>query len=108
MARDHIRTHKKTVARGLGEHANSSDEVLARESALALLERSISFRHDRLAIIRLSIAVSVGADVPASHWSYCEEAFRRSCDPGLVAMLQAARDAADARLPRIQQHCVAP
>ena len=90
MTREQIRAHKRTVARGLRADASDSDEIQARRCALALLEHSISLRHDRLAVNRLSLAVRAGAEVSESHWSYCEEAIRRSRDPSLVAMLQQA------------------
>ena len=97
MARQHIRTLKRNISKGTRPDAGGSEEILARESDLALLERSISFGHARLAVIRLAIAVSVGAEIPAAHWAYCEEAYRRSNDPNLLKMMgQAGQRAARA------------
>jgi hypothetical protein len=54
---------------GAGEPARS----ISRETALALLARSIDMGHGRLAVIRLAMAVHVGARVPQQHWEYCSQ-----------------------------------
>ena len=60
-------------------------------AALFLLERGIAFGHDRLAVVRLSIAVEAGAQVPAQYWAFCERAVQRSQDVDLHALMSAAR-----------------
>ena len=68
--------------------------VLPKESALALLARSIAFGHGQVAVIRLAMAVHAGADVPQGHWTYCREAPSRCKDATLQALfLEAARTA---------------
>jgi len=80
MSRRLIRTLKRTVMAGVKPHAEVSQADRARESALALLERSIAFGHERLALVRLSPAARTGADIPPSHWNYCRETAGRSRD----------------------------
>ena len=57
---------------------------------MALLARSIEWGHASLAVVRLSMAVRAGADVPAEHWRYCREAIASSRDPSLAALFRAA------------------
>ena len=64
--------------------------LLNESAALELLERSISYDHPDLAVIRLSIAVDVGARVPDSAWKYCREAAQTSADPALRRLFEAA------------------
>lgn len=66
--------------------SNRSQQYLARDAALALLERSVLFGHPRLAVLRLSMAVHAGAEVPAPLWSYCEKATSQSHDLQLKFM----------------------
>ena len=67
---------KRSLSTGLRADAAPGSALLAREAALALLERSIGFGHGRLAVVRLAMAVQAGAEVPAPHWHYCREAAR--------------------------------
>lgn len=55
---------------------NSSQEnsMLAKDCALSLLDRSISFGHRRLAVIRFFTAVQVGAAVTKEQAEYCRMA----------------------------------
>jgi predicted transglutaminase-like cysteine proteinase len=70
--------------------------VLPKESALALLARSIAFGHGQVAVIRLAMAVHAGADVPHGHWTYCREAASRCKDATLQALfLEATRIASE-------------
>jgi len=83
-------------ASGGGENGDASDFAGADEpqaAALALLNRSISCDHAELAVIRLGIAVDVGARIPGRAWTYCREAAARSPDPGLRSLYQAASGA---------------
>jgi hypothetical protein len=59
-------------------------------AALGLLERSIFYDHPDLAVIRLSIAVDVGARVPDFAWKYCRQAAHRSADSALRGLFEAA------------------
>lgn len=72
--------------------------MLAQDSALSLLQRSIGFGHGRLAVLRLLIAVQTGADVPAPHWDYCRKAAAASRDLTLQALIERAERAAGVEL----------
>lgn len=61
MARDFISELKQEVGRG-----NTS-------AALDLLNRSIRFRHKKLAIYRYFIAERLGAALSEEHHSYCRQ-----------------------------------
>ena len=91
MTRQVLREMKRAVV--AGRHAGARPDALAlgREAALHLLERSIGFGHQRLAVIRLAMAVQAGADIADAHWLYCRNAATGSRDPALQAMfLEAA------------------
>lgn len=94
MARPAIRQMKRAVAAGGRPHAGAEAVVLAQQSALSLLARSIAFGHGRLAVIRLSMAVQAGAAIPPQHWAYCREIALPSADAGLRAMFLQAEQAA--------------
>jgi len=81
---------KRAVSAGSRDGAPGDMRVLAKESALALLARSIDFGHRRLAVIRLAMAVKAGADVPAAHWDYCRDAVIGTCDAALQALFEDA------------------
>lgn len=77
--------------------ATPGEKVLASEAALSLLARSIDFGHGRLAVVRLSVAVSAGAKVPREHWMYCAKVAQGSQDRRLQEIyLAAAQDASEA------------
>jgi hypothetical protein len=69
--RQAIRTLKRAIHASIGGQASDDDRLRARESAVALNARSIRFGHKRLALLRLAIAVDVGAQIPSEHWAYC-------------------------------------
>jgi hypothetical protein len=94
MSRQIIRDWKRSISAGLRLRAEPPEALLARESALLLLQRSIGFGHGRLAVVRLAMAVQTGADVPAAHWSYCRDAASVSRDLTLMALLERAERAA--------------
>lgn len=94
MSRQIIRDMKRSMAVAARPGASAPAQKLAKESALALLDRSIVFGHGRLAVIRLAMAVDSGADVTAAHWRYCEDAVERSKDLTLQAVLRGAAAAA--------------
>jgi hypothetical protein len=96
MTRQIIRDWKRSVSAGLRPQAEAPAVLLARTSALSLLQRSIDFGHGRLAIVRLAIAAQTGATVPAAHWHYCRQAVSASRDVTLQTLLQRAERAAQA------------
>lgn len=101
MSRQVVRDMKRALATGTKPNAAFTETTLARESALALLERSIGFGHGRLAVIRLSIAVHAGCDIPHAYWAYCEEVVHNSRDDPLQSIWLTATKAAS-------RHAIAP
>ena len=94
MARLIVRQMKRAVTAGSRIDAHPGAQALAKECALSLLSRSIGFGHARLAVIRLSIAVHAGAEIPHSHWLYCRNAAALSRDSGLRGLFLQATNAA--------------
>lgn len=97
MTRDAVRLLKRTLQVASRPEAGAGGQLLARECALSLLARSISFGHGRLAVIRLGLAVRTGAEVPAEHWDYCRAAAAASRDGEVLAMFEAAQAEAEAK-----------
>lgn len=89
MSREHIRSLKHAVRKGL-EANQEAPRLLGRDSALALLARSISFGHGRLAVLRLCVAVETGATVPGEHWQYCLRVVTRDRDRQLQELYRSA------------------
>ena len=93
---------KRAMAAGRTE-APAAVRLLAQEAALGLLARSIAFGHERLAVIRLLMAVHTGVEVPAEHWRYCracgDRAFSRNGNRELIDLLAEAITAAAAPYP---------
>ncbi|MHA7599379.1 hypothetical protein ACX12L_05510 [Alicycliphilus sp. T452] len=58
----------------------SANDESSRSSILELLERSMRFGHDRLAMLRLQQAVHLGALLNTTHWKYCFGVAERSRD----------------------------
>lgn len=79
--------------------AREHSVLLARDSALSLLARSIALGHGRLAVVRLCGAAAIGAEVPPAHWVYCRLAAQSSGDPALQDRFLAAAAAAQRRGP---------
>ena len=71
MTRAAIRDLKRKVAAGMRADATPAQLLVARESALLLLQRSIAMKHDRLLLHRLVDALNLGAEVDASAWRHC-------------------------------------
>ena len=99
MSRQIIRQLKRAVRAGARYADDPEAQRGARESALRLLERSISFGHRKLAIVRLSNAVNAGAAIETEHWRYCREVASTSRDPSLQALFLAAASTHPSRLP---------
>ena len=94
MSRQIVRDMKRAMSAGTGATSHIEARLLAKESALSLLARSINFGHRRLAVIRLGMAVHAGANVPAAHWDYCLEAASSTRDATLRALFVQAAGAA--------------
>lgn len=92
MKRAELKSHKRAVQSELKEKACSPSEA-ARHSALALLARSISFRHERLALRRLQTAIELGARVPPAYWQYCSGVALAGDSENQALYLSAARAA---------------
>jgi hypothetical protein len=104
---------KHAVAAGARPEASSDAQFLAKDSALSLLARSVGFGHGRLALIRLLMAVQVGADIPQELWAYCLEAASLSKDDGLRALFLRSARAGQVALrsqttPTADTHCALP
>lgn len=98
MSREFVRKLKRELQRHEVSGPCSGSSEPGRESALALLARSIRFGHGRLALIRLCAAVRLGANVPEDHWRYCRQVSVTDKDGRLCAMfLLAERDAVSQR-----------
>jgi hypothetical protein len=93
MSRLIIRQMKRGVAAGTAPDASVGAQELAKDMALGLLERSIRFGHSRLAVIRLAMAVTAGAEVPEAHWAYCREAVDGRSDDVKALFVNAVRTA---------------
>jgi hypothetical protein len=85
VTRQAIREMKRAVRAG-GPGASDGSQALAKDCALSLLNRSISFGHGRLAVIRLVMAVRAGAEIPVACWVYCCNAVEASKDPLLQGL----------------------
>lgn len=87
MRRAFVRELKQAMLAGGRPQATQDESERARVSALALLDRSIRCRHDRIAILRLVAAVRLGAAVTPEQWRYCEQAVTRVGDEALWARI---------------------
>lgn len=88
--RKRVRTWKR-IAKGTRRGAMQGPELeRAREASLALLDRSMTFGHLRLTLLRLAAAVRIGAPIPARAWCYCRRAAQEAADPALRDMFVAA------------------
>jgi hypothetical protein len=89
---------------GAGADFGSAEAAIARDCALALLQRSISFGHGRLAVLRLVSAVRSGAVVPAVCWEYCRKAVGASHDLQLQSLYVEAAECAAAMSEAPTEH----
>lgn len=80
LKRSDVRTMKRAMRAGCAPNASVQETDSGRVSALALLDRSIQCRHERLAILRLIAAIEAGAEVRDEQWQYCAEVILRDCD----------------------------
>ena len=77
LKRSDVRAMKRAMRAGRAPDASAQQSESGRASALALLDRSIQCRHERLAILRLIAAIEVGAEVRLDQWQYCAEIISR-------------------------------
>ncbi len=68
-----MRALKRLARSGSGTDAAPALRVQSQAIALALLDRSIKFKHRRLAILRLTEAAALGASIDTAQWSYCRD-----------------------------------
>ena len=97
MDKQTIREMKRDLSQGSQPSALEPAKQRARAAAVALLERSVKFRHRRLAVLRLSVAVQTGADIPEACWAYCAKAAMDQRDPQLGEIWRLAIKAYRAR-----------
>jgi hypothetical protein len=85
MTRATIRQLKRQVRAGMQDGATQIELQLARESAIALLQRSIAMKHDRLALHRLADALKLNARIDARAWDHCTAI---ASDPARSALIR--------------------
>lgn len=90
LRRSDVRPLKRTMRAAGAPDASEQQSELGRASALALLDRSIQYRHERLAILRLIAATELGAAVRSEQWKYCEEVVARDHNGALRDLLSSA------------------
>jgi len=77
--RRRLRSLKRLARAGSGTDAAPALKLQSQAIALALLDRSIKFKHRRLALLRLKEALDLGAVVDTEQWTYCR---------GVLALVQ--------------------
>lgn len=92
ISRDELRNLKRSVAFGNKSHASEDEIGRSRESAVLLLTRSIHLGHRRLALIRLNLAIGLGATVKPDHWNYCERIILKNHERGLHDLFETAKN----------------
>lgn len=90
MTREIVRACKRRMRVAARAEGDMQARQQARESALALLNRSIAFGHGRLAVLRFDAAVRLGAEVPSSCLDHCRAGAEASHDPTLQRIFTAA------------------
>jgi hypothetical protein len=88
--RKHLRSLKRLARVGSGAQAEPLLRLQSQAIALALLDRSIKFKHRRLALLRLKEAVELGAPVSAEQWTYCKGVLHLEQDSALRADIERA------------------
>ncbi|GEM_PF-5474484 len=91
MSRALIRSLKKTQRLGANSQASTAQRQDACSAALSLLQRSVRFKHDRLAVLRLANAVQLGANVDETLWDYCLAVASNLADPTQLQKVLALR-----------------
>lgn len=88
--RQRLRSLKRLARAGSGADAAPALKLRSQAIALALLDRSIQFRHRRLALIRLREAIELGAPVSTEQWTYCKGVLSLEQDGALRADVERA------------------
>lgn len=81
--RSKVRQLKRQLRTAGLPSAAAAQQDLGRDSVLELLERSMRFGHQRLALQRLHQALKLGAVLTETHWKYCHGVAARSQDKSL-------------------------
>ena len=81
--RQQVRHLKRQMRTGACETAAPEARETGQSSVVELLERSMRFGHERLAMKRLEQAVHLGATLSDAHWKYCRAVALRSVDRSL-------------------------
>jgi hypothetical protein len=71
----------------------------SRESAVLLLTRSIQLGHRRLALIRLNLAIGLGASLTPDHWNFCEKIILKNLERGLHDLFETVKKKLIVSLP---------
>lgn len=103
--RQRLRSLKRLARSGSGTDAAPALRLQSQTIALALLDRSIKFKHRRLALLRLKEAVELGAVVDTEQWTYCKGVLALVQDGALRADFEhAAKFSREAVLHRGDAH----
>ncbi len=70
-SRRRLRALKRLAREGSGTSASPALRLQSQAIALVFLDRSIKFKHRRLAVLRLKDAAELGAPIEEVHWDYC-------------------------------------
>lgn len=102
--RQRLRSLKRLARAGSGTDAAPALKLQSQAIALALLDRSIKFKHRRLALLRLKEAVELGATVNTEQWTYCKSVMTLEQDGALRADVErAATGSRDTRVAKAGQ-----
>ncbi|OGB20155.1 MAG: hypothetical protein A3E51_04815 [Burkholderiales bacterium RIFCSPHIGHO2_12_FULL_67_38] len=98
-----MRSLKRLARAGRGADAAPALRLQSQAIALALLDRSIQFKHRRLALLRLIEAIELGAPLSAEQWTYCKGVLTLEQDSALRAAVErAATGSLDARAAKVE------
>ena len=100
MSRQAVKESKRVLTQGQRQGATAASLGLAQEASLHLLERSISFGHTRLSVLRLAMAARTGAMIPSACWDFCHRIAVSSKDMHTQALfLEALQSAGSSATP---------
>lgn len=102
--RQRVRSLKRLARPGRDTGAAPALRLQSQTIALALLDRSIKFKHHRLALLRLKEAVELGAAVDTEQWTYCKGVLAQVQDVALRADFErAATRFRDTRVAKVEE-----
>ncbi len=81
---------KREVVRML----KSNVRLGSTEAAMALLERSILFKHKKLAVLRYLVAERLGAELRKEQFHYCRSAILELSDKEITSVVRQAAELA--------------